>query len=378
MSTTFPSEGPTLRFADPCTLMLIARLEHDPSAFPLATSPTHGHQVSYADPAHESPARGFFQPQLFADGAGGHQVDAFIPQPHALSSFPAFAPPGSMGASPHDGLPPYSSAAYVDPSHVSNRNTAPEGALLPTLPTPPVYLHETGPVSSFSSGGTLTRSFPSGHGSMYGYGDGGRPSSIRSETAASISSRRSASRQSSTQAPYRRPPVIQTAHLTSSSLHDYAGSSYMHASSNRNGQEDFDEPATAVPNEMGRLTIGRRSGYAANRRNLRPMNREEEIYVWSHVRHSLTRAATDRAGQIRIRAGEEVVVFPVGSCKFCCRCSRRVSELINSPVDCIVFVDDTEASPCDTRNRVNEWLRGQNCVEGCAFRFEGKVSPARA
>ena len=37
------------------------------------------------------------------------------------------------------------------------------------------------------------------------------------------------------------------------------------------------------------------------------------------------------------------------------------------------MVDDTEALPCDTRSRVNEWLRGQRCVEGCSFRFEGKV-----
>lgn len=41
--------------------------------------------------------------------------------------------------------------------------------------------------------------------------------------------------------------------------------------------------------------------------------------------------------------------------------------------DCRVMVDDTEALPCDTRSRVNEWLRGQCCVDGCSFRFEGKV-----
>lgn len=40
--------------------------------------------------------------------------------------------------------------------------------------------------------------------------------------------------------------------------------------------------------------------------------------------------------------------------------------------DCKVTVDDLDVLPSDTKHRVNEWLRGQTCVEGCTFRFEGK------
>ncbi|BGP56601.1 hypothetical protein JCM8202_000213 [Rhodotorula sphaerocarpa] len=327
---------------------IAAHLKRDPGAFPFATSPDRDQFGPSPGQLSGSPSRGIFPPALLYNNLGGDQ-GGDLPRPHALSAFPTFSESSSAPAV-QDALPPYSTAC-VNPVHTVGYGepglpSMDDSAAL--LPTPPNYLQDSGPFAAFSSGGTLTRSF-SGQAGLPAPASG-RPSSIRSE-GASISSRRGASRQSSGQSPYRRPPLIQTAHLSASSLHEYAGAMASHEHARYVAHpEDGDEPATAVPAEMSRLTISRRPGHAANRRSLKPLNRDEEVYVWSYTRHSLTKL--DARARPRTN-GEEILVFPPGSY-------------------CKVIVDETEALPCDTRNRVNEWLRGQNCVEGCSFRFEGK------
>ncbi|GAA5990042.1 hypothetical protein JCM10908_005794 [Rhodotorula pacifica] len=333
---------------------IAARLERDPGAFPFVTSPTdERHFAAIAGQMNESPSRSFFPAALLsAPQQPTHYNQQQQPRPHALSAFPSFPTSQPTHRLP-DPLPPYSTSC-VNPVHTvgfAEASATSEDAAA-VLPTPPTYFQNPPHLPSMDSSGTVTsRTFAAGVG-LYAQSPG-RPSSIRSDNA-SISSRRSASRQTAAQSPYRRPPLIQTAHLSASSLHEFAGAMHPGAGSDLYHDNDLEEPATAVPTELSRLTNTRGPGRGPNRRIVKPLNRDEETYVWSVLRHSLTRIEPGAAGRARARSsGETVLVFPPGTY-------------------CRVFVDETEALPCDTRNRVNEWLRGQCCVEGCTFRFEGK------
>ncbi|GAA5826370.1 hypothetical protein JCM3770_000641 [Rhodotorula araucariae] len=156
--------------------------------------------------------------------------------------------------------------------------------------------------------------------------------------------------------PYPRPAYLHTAHLSTSSLSDFSGG----AGSSARADYDEDEPGTALPPEMA----GRRGGAggggstvkAAKRGGLRPLNRETETYLWNPRKGQLSRVPQgvdpDELASYQVGGGE-VIVFPPGS-------YRKV------------IFDDIEIVPSDSRQRVNDWLRGQACVDGCAFRFEGK------
>ncbi|GAA6032092.1 hypothetical protein JCM8097_007068 [Rhodosporidiobolus ruineniae] len=108
-------------------------------------------------------------------------------------------------------------------------------------------------------------------------------------------------------------------------------------------------------------TTSRRSSNAAMvaaRRTLKPLNREVETYVWHPQRGQLSRVPNGVQPEEMLQAaGEdeaELLTFGAGS-------YYKVWD-----------EDDLEILPCDSRSRVNTWLRGQNCVEGCPFRFEAK------
>ncbi|GAA6003759.1 hypothetical protein JCM10207_003585 [Rhodosporidiobolus poonsookiae] len=91
-------------------------------------------------------------------------------------------------------------------------------------------------------------------------------------------------------------------------------------------------------------------------RPLRPLNRETESYLWHATKGQLSRVSpgTD-VGETLYSAGEgaEIITFHPGSYYK-------------------VMHDELDILPCDNKARVNEWLRGQACVESCSFRFEGK------
>lgn len=364
-----------VRYGKPITLILLtlrtgsAHLERDPGAFPFATSPDRDQFGPSPGQLSGSPSRGIFPPALLYNNLGGDQ-GGDLPRPHALSAFPTLSESSSAPAV-QDALPPYSTAC-VNPVHTVGYGepglpSMDDSAAL--LPTPPNYLQDSGPFAAFSSGGTLTRSF-SGQAGLPAPASG-RPSSIRSE-GASISSRRGASRQSSGQSPYRRPPLIQTAHLSASSLHEYAGAMASHEHARYVAHpEDGDEPATAVPAEMSRLTISRRPGHAANRRSLKPLNRDEEVYVWSYTRHSLTKL--DARARPRTN-GEEILVFPPGSCE--CQYCGAWTVLSSSWCDTALQI----ARSSSTRPRRCRAIRATGSMSGCADRTasRGAASASRA
>ncbi|GAA5981331.1 hypothetical protein JCM11641_005287 [Rhodosporidiobolus odoratus] len=91
------------------------------------------------------------------------------------------------------------------------------------------------------------------------------------------------------------------------------------------------------------------------KRNLKPLNRHTEQYLWVTRKGQLSRIPSGMdAEEVQVaEPGSELVVFPPGSYYK-------------------VVQDDLEILPCDSKARVNEWLRGQACVEKCTFRFEGK------
>ncbi|GAA5885951.1 hypothetical protein JCM3774_005581 [Rhodotorula dairenensis] len=342
---------------------IAARLERDPGAFPFVTSPTdERHFASVAGQLTNSPPRPCFPPEISSGRASGSFYDPSQPRLHGLSGFPPFtaaAPP--VQQLPREPLPPPHSTACVNPVHTlgyAERGAGLEEAMT-ALPTPPARFQEAQAMPSMDGMTVLApRTFVE-VGSVYTEPPRNSPS-VYGEPR-NVSARRSASRQrSGTQSPYHRPPLIQTAHLSASSLHEFAGGigPVRSRESSRHYQHgEVEEPATAVPpglmvasTEMTRRTSGRGS----RRYNGRPLNESEETYYWSSVLQSLVPVTPDLAGRTRTRpAGELLIVFPPGSY------SR-------------VFVDGTEALPSDTRGRVNDWLRGQSCVEGCSFRFEAK------
>ncbi|BGP33475.1 hypothetical protein JCM10296v2_005277 [Rhodotorula toruloides] len=278
--------------------------------------------------------------------------------------------------------PPDPPHPYVQPALVSGSTAEPGSYDLtqqPTaglfgqepalaLPTPPAQFcapsdYLSHPSSSFRPPPLQrTLSTSSGPSSLRSLSPTRAPSFRSTSERDSFSARRRSHilRQTSSPYPYTRPPPreLQTAHLSNSSLNEWAGAGQGRPRSVRRDSEvrsegeseyadgdddylDFDEePGTAIPPELRKKSNGRRA--------LRPLNRETETYVWSAERGQLSRLMPGEEG-----VEGEVIVFPAGSY-------------------CKVTVDDLDVLPSDTKHRVNEWLRGQTCVEGCTFRFEGK------
>ncbi|GJN90346.1 hypothetical protein Rhopal_003355-T1 [Rhodotorula paludigena] len=179
-----------------------------------------------------------------------------------------------------------------------------------------------------------------------------RPASIRSESG--LSARREQLRQTSS--PYPRPAYLHASSLAE--YGDYPGSSTTSRRFHTSYADDPDyveeaEPATAVPPEMHSSSRGRGG---RSKRALKPLNRESETYLWNGRKGQLSRVSPGVDAQDLARRqgfGSEVIVFPPGSY-------------------CKVTIDDLDILPSDSRQRVNDWLRGQVCVDGCAFRFEKK------
>ncbi len=247
------------------------------------------------------------------------------PRPHPLSSFPQFSAAQPPTHVPREPLPPPASTACVNPVYtVGYEEQAVSSAdeALPVLPTPPVHLRNVAPPSQQQllpptdlNDPVSSRDFASRVG-LYGQ-EIGHPGY---NELASISSRRGTLHQTSAaQSPYHRPALIQTAHLSASSLHEYAGADSVQpeSSSMYYQHDDHDEPATAVPPGFMRSTNLRSTSRGFTRRNFRPLNEEEETYYWSALLQTLTRIQPDPAGRTRTRPlGEIMVVFPPGSCKF--------------------------------------------------------------
>ncbi|GAA5866349.1 hypothetical protein JCM8547_000747 [Rhodosporidiobolus lusitaniae] len=92
-------------------------------------------------------------------------------------------------------------------------------------------------------------------------------------------------------------------------------------------------------------------------RTLRPLNRETESYLWVASKSQLSKippGVSQAEVMSRAEEGAEVVVFGPGS-------YYKVFD-----------EEELEILPSDTRTRVNAWLRGQSCVDNCAFRFDTK------
>lgn len=243
------------------------------------------------------------------------------PRPYPLSSFPqlSVAPPAHV---PREPLPPSASTACVNPVYTvgyAEQAVSSADEAVPVLPTPPAHLRNAAPPPQQQqllppmdlNDPVSSRDFASRVG-LYGQEQG---HSGYNELA----SRRGTLRQSSTaQSPYHRPALIQTAHLSASSLHEYAGADSVQpeSSSMYYRHDEYDEPATAVPPGVIRSTNLRSTSRGLKRRNLRPLNEEEETYYWSALLQTLTRIQPDPAGRTRTRPlGEIMVVFPPGSCK---------------------------------------------------------------
>ena len=243
------------------------------------------------------------------------------PRPYPLSSFPqlSVAPPAHV---PREPLPPPASTACVNPVYTvgyAEQTVSSADEAVPVLPTPPAHLRNTAPPPQQQqllppmdlNDPVSSRDFAS-RADLYGQEQG---HSGYNELA----SRRGTLRQSSAaQSPYHRPALIQTAHLSASSLHEYAGadSAQPESLSMYYRHDEYDEPATAVPPGFMRSTNLRSTSRGLKRRNLRPLNEEEETYYWSALLQTLTRIQPDPAGRTRTRPlGEIMVVFPPGSCK---------------------------------------------------------------
>ena len=159
----------------------------------------------------------------------------------------------------------------------------------------------------------------------------------------------------------------------------YPRPSYLHSSSSYNGYStdggesfggyadygdhddcnmyDEQEPGTALPSEV--------TGFRATLPKVKPpthrpppraLNGETETYIWNERKGSLSRVPPGVDAQELASYsvdGSEILVFPPGTYHK-------------------VVIDGLEVLPSDSRQRVNAFLRGQSCVEGCGFRFEGK------
>jgi hypothetical protein len=243
------------------------------------------------------------------------------PRPHPLSSFPQFSAAPPPAHVPREPLPPPASTACVNPVYTvgyAEQAVSPADEAVPVLPTPPAHLRSAAPPPQQQllppmdlNGPVSSRDFVARAG-LYGQEPG-------YSGCSELVSRRGTLRQSSAaQSPYHRPALIQTAHLSASSLHEYAGADSVQpeSSSIYYQHNEYDEPATAVPPGLMRSTNLRSTSRGLKRRNLRPLNEEEETYYWSALLQTLTRIQPDPAGRTRTRPlGEIMVVFPPGSCK---------------------------------------------------------------
>lgn len=301
-----------------------ARLERDPGAFPFVTSPTEErHFAAVAGQMTSSPPRPFFPPEIPSARTPGSFYDPSQPRLHGLSSYPPFPAAAAPAPLSRDPNPPPSTAC-VNPAHTLGYAEHAAGAeeAFSVLPTPPAHFQDvqTLPLMDNTAGPGLPRGFADG-GSVYT-----QPpvdcSSVQGETP-TVSARRSASRQGSAmQSPYRRPPLIQTAHLSASSLHDFAGGVVpvrSRESSRHYQQTETEGPATAIPAELmvPSTEMSRRSSGRGPRRHTgRPLNETEESYSWSIAHQTLVPVGPDGAGRTRARsAGEILIVFPPGSCE---------------------------------------------------------------
>ncbi|GAA5888637.1 hypothetical protein JCM6882_009028 [Rhodosporidiobolus microsporus] len=175
--------------------------------------------------------------------------------------------------------------------------------------------------------------------------------------------------------PYaRRPPHVRHASQASvsSTASSAAGGQDYGSLSNRSSSVDLSSadwgggageggeeylPSMTVSSASANPTAPGK-GKKPARRTLRPLNRDLEMYLWSAKKAQLSRVSAGMTAEEALQGARreeeaEVLAFPPGS-------YYKVVE------------DDLEILPCDGKNRVNSWLRGQSCVEMCSFRFEGK------
>jgi hypothetical protein len=169
---------------------------------------------------------------------------------------------------------------------------------------------------------------------------------------------------------------------TSSSLHDHdhpesissrSSSVDLSGSDYEYGLGDDDSyRASTSSGAAGTTTTGGRKKVP---RPLRPLNREKETYLWNSKKGQLSRVSPGVAHEEILNDAEhgaELVTFPPGSCTFPVLFPFWAFLTLVEDIDYKVVEDELEILPCDNRNRVNTWLRGQSCVENCSFRFEGK------
>ncbi|GAA5915019.1 hypothetical protein JCM8208_005033 [Rhodotorula glutinis] len=226
------------------------------------------------------------------------------------------------------------------------------------LPVPPPgYPGGAQPTPTNSS--TALAQHPSVHGRQaFAYRSGSPAPSLSGRSDSAASSSRLHHRQTS--APYPRPSYLHS----SSSYTDYSsgGGESFGGYTDYGGHDDCNmydeqEPGTALPHEVTgfRATLPKVKP-PAPRPPPRALNGETETYIWNERKGSLSRVPPGvDAHELASYSvgGSEVLVFPPGTYHK-------------------VVVDGLEVLPCDSRQRVNAFLRGQSCVEGCGFRFEGK------
>ncbi|KPV74264.1 uncharacterized protein RHOBADRAFT_54108 [Rhodotorula graminis WP1] len=271
------------------------------------------------------------------------------------------APVTSSGYAPAPVSSYYGEDATAHPESSRHATVAPLQTVAPyflapintELPLPPTsYAGGAQPTPTNSS--TALAQHPSVHGRQAFAYRSGSPAPSLSGRSDSAASSRLHHRQTS--APYPRPSYLHS----SSSYTDYSSAGGESFYTDCGGPDDCNmydeqEPGTALPSEVTgyRATLPKVKG---PRPPSRALNGETETYIWNERKGSLSRVPPGvDAHELASYSvgGSEVLVFPPGTYHK-------------------VVVDGLEVLPCDSRQRVNAFLRGQLCVEGCGFRFEGK------
>ncbi|GAA6042543.1 hypothetical protein JCM8097_004658 [Rhodosporidiobolus ruineniae] len=195
-------------------------------------------------------------------------------------------------------------------------------------------------------------------------GDTTAPQSRRSSVARTASSSsilsagssRPQSRHGQSQPRSRAASVASTA---SSSSHASAGS----ASSSSAVQAD--SPFSFHPPDASQPPPPPPPAPKLAKRELRPLNGRSETYIWRPDLGALSGVSDWKDPEEALEAarekeeGAELITFPVGSYYVV----RDESDLV------IQLVDGSAA-------RINQWLAGQRCIEGCKFNFERNVRPS--
>ncbi|GAA5850103.1 hypothetical protein JCM9279_004910 [Rhodotorula babjevae] len=273
----------------------------------------------------------------------------------------SYAPPGS-GYAPAPVGSYYGEDTAAHPESRAHATVAPlqtvgQHFLAPInteLPVPPPTYPGAQPTPTNSS--TALAQHPSLHGRQaFAYRSGSPAPSLSGRSDSAASSSRLHHRQTS--APYPRPSYL---HSTSYST-DYSsgGGESFGGYPDYGGHDDCNmydeqEPGTALPSEV--------TGFRATLPKVKPrpppraLNGETETYIWNERKGSLSRVPPGVDAQELASYstdGSEILVFPPGTYHK-------------------VIIDGLEVLPSDSRQRVNAFLRGQSCVEGCGFRFDGK------